>query len=90
MTHITAPWIQRNQDDESSRAAAIDLLEACEALCDAIKLMGGLACDQRFDGPSLEFIEEHWQDYVPICQPEAYRLGQAAISKAKAEIKEAM
>lgn len=59
------------------------LLAACEHLCSAIKMHGQSQCNFNYDGPSLEFIEENWEDSELGYLLDVYREGQAAIAKAK-------
>lgn len=72
-----------NEADRALIEVVPDLLAACEGLCDAIEFHGQMQCDRNYDGPTLEFIEEHWMDSELPYLLDAWKKGQAAIAKAK-------
>jgi len=80
--------VRLSEQEDCLRAVNAKLLAACEALCDAIELMGGLECFNELSGgdPDVDvdprLIKDTWLDYVPVCKGDAYRAGRAAIADA--------
>ena len=62
-----------------------ELLEVCDNLCSAIKLVGSSKCNMVYDGPILEFIEEHWIRHVAGCLGDAYQEAQDVMERISNE-----
>ena len=81
--NLRVMWLEEKRRREKAEAECDELKAACKELCDAIRLVGSSRCNTVCDGPSLEYIEEHWIEHVAQCLADAWGTGRDAIAKAK-------